>query len=406
MKGEAPRAVVQEIMAEFARLTGLFPGGVSPRRYLWTDAFAVCNFLGLYRETGEELFRDEAFRLVEQVHRVLGRHRQDDGRKGWISGLGEQEGALHPACGGLRIGKRLNERGEDDPFDEPLEWDRDGQYYHYLTKWMHALNRVTRVTGSWSYHRWALELAKAAHAAFVYQPAPGGPKRMYWKMSIDLSYPLVPSMGLHDPLDGLITYTQLQATAAEDPEGRAAPLAREIADMAALCEGRSWATDDPLGTGGLLSDAFRVAQLMGRGFFSGHLLSLLVESALPGLESFEKGDSLRLPAGRRLAFRELGLSIGLRAAERLTELVRGQGDVFGTAEGLNRQMAAVRGYGELAGRIERFWLRPEQQAVGTWKDHREINMVMLATSLSPDGYLTLQGLMPAASETDRSRPGG
>jgi hypothetical protein len=389
MKEESPKAVVRKIMAEFARRTGLLPGVTSPRRYLWTDAFAVCNFLGLYEETGEERFREGVFRLVDQVHRTLGRHRQDDGRTGWISGLGEQEGALHPTCGGLRIGKRLKERGADDPFDEPLEWDRDGQYYHYLTKWMHALDRVTRVTGSWSYHRWALELARAAHAAFVYLPAPGSRKRMYWKMSIDLSHPLVPSMGLHDPLDGLITYTELQATAAEDPERPAAPLTAEIGDMAALCEGRSWATDDPLGTGSLLSDAFRVANLMGRGAFSGHLLSRLVEAALPGLESFEKGGSLGLPAGYRLAFRELGLSIGLKAAERLAELVRGREDVFGRSKGLDRQMAALRGYGELAGRIERFWLRPEHQAVGTWKDHREINMVMLATSLSPDGFLTV-----------------
>ena len=56
---------------------------------------------------------------------------------------------------------------------------------------------------------WAVELAKTAHARFTYMPASGGRKRMYWKMSIDLTYPLVPSMGQHDPLDGLITYQQL-----------------------------------------------------------------------------------------------------------------------------------------------------------------------------------------------------
>ena len=81
---------------------------------------------------------------------------------------------------------------------------------------------------------------------------------MYWKISIDLSYPLVPSMGLHDPLDGLVTYSQLQATAAEDPEQSTADLRAEITDMADMCEGKRWATDDPLGIGGLLSDAFRV----------------------------------------------------------------------------------------------------------------------------------------------------
>ena len=37
-------------------------------------------------------------------------------------------------------------------------------------------------------------------------------------MSIDLSYPLVPSMGQHDPLDGYITYLQLQSTAVKDTD--------------------------------------------------------------------------------------------------------------------------------------------------------------------------------------------
>ncbi len=47
----------------------------------------------------------------------------------------------------MRIGKPLNERKPSEPFDERLEWDRDGQYYHYLTKWMHALHQVGRLTG-------------------------------------------------------------------------------------------------------------------------------------------------------------------------------------------------------------------------------------------------------------------
>ncbi len=215
-------------MTEFARLTGLSPASNTPRRYLWTDAFAVCNFLGLYQETGGKEFEDLALQLVDQVHSVLGRHRHDDYRTGWISGLDEEDGRLHPTKGGLRIGKQLKERRPSDPFNERLEWDRDGQYYHYLTKWMHALNRVTKVTGDFTYNRWAIELARTAHTKFVYAPSSGSQKRMYWKMSIDLSYPLVPSMGLHDPLDGLVTYSQLQATAAEDPEQSTADLRAEI----------------------------------------------------------------------------------------------------------------------------------------------------------------------------------
>jgi len=52
-------------------------------------------------------------------------------------------------------------------------------------------------------------------------------------------------------------------------------------------------------------------------------------------------------------------------------------------------MKALKQYGALAELIDRFWLQPESQEADSWMAHREINMVMLATSLSPDGYLRL-----------------
>ena len=111
-------------MTGFAGRTGLTPSARPPRRYLWTDAFAVCNYLELFRQTGKEQYQQDAKRLVSQVHRVLGRHREDDSRLGWISGLDEQKGEQHPTQGGLRIGKELGERGPDEPYDEHLEWER------------------------------------------------------------------------------------------------------------------------------------------------------------------------------------------------------------------------------------------------------------------------------------------
>src|SRR5512143_3895093 len=184
-----------ELMQRFAARTGVSAPS-PPERYLWTDAFAVCTFLGLARTTGESRYTDLALRLVDQVHHVLGRHRADDRRTGWISGLDEAQGEAHPTAGGLRIGKPLPERALDEAIDERLEWERDGQYFHYLTRWMHALDQVTRSTGQLLFHRWACELAHAAHRAFTYT-APYGAKRMYWKVSIDLSRPLVASMGQH-----------------------------------------------------------------------------------------------------------------------------------------------------------------------------------------------------------------
>ncbi len=63
---------------------------------------------------------------------------------------------------------------------------------------MHALSRLSRVTGEKIYNQWAIELAQTAHVRFTYISPPDGRKRMYWKMSIDLSRPLVTAMGQHD----------------------------------------------------------------------------------------------------------------------------------------------------------------------------------------------------------------
>jgi len=42
----------------------------------------------------------------------------------------------------------------------------------------------------------------------------------------------------------------------------------------------------------------------------------------------------------------------------------------------------------MAEMIEKFWLESANRKA-TWTQHRDINMVMLATSLSSEGYLTL-----------------
>ena len=36
---------------------------------------------------------------------------------------------------------------------------------------------------------------------------------------------------------------------------------------------------------------------------------------------------------------------------------------------------------------ENFWFDPRSRRSKNWNDHQEINRVMLATSLSPDGFL-------------------
>ena len=261
MPQDRPRIAV-ELLLRFAERTGLTGRG-APRRYLWTDAFAVCSFLGLTRVTGDGRYEGLALRLVDRVHHTLGRHRPDDPRTGWISGLSPREGEAHPTRGGLRIGKPLPERRPGDPVNDRLEWERDGQYFHYLTKWMHALDQVTRATGQAAFTQWARELAETAHGAFTHAKRGAG-LRMYWKMSIDLSRPLVPVMGHHDPLDGYVTCLQLRATASASSAPTPAPaLEAEAARFRSMIDGRDLATADPLGIGGLLADAYRLEQLMG-----------------------------------------------------------------------------------------------------------------------------------------------
>ncbi len=390
MKEDIP-AIARDIMMEFADRTGLTASGNPPQRYLWTDAFAVCNFLELYRLTGDDDYRNLALLLVAQVHNVLGRYRGDDSRKGWISGLNDEEGKAHPTIGGLRIGKKMKEREPFEPLDAELEWDRDGQYFHYLTKWMHALDRISRVTGDPMYNKWATELAKTAHAKFTYEFSPRGQKLMYWKMSIDLTRPLVTSMGHHDPLDGFILYSQLQRNASRYFNKSTGPdLTDEIADMATICNGKSWVTDDPLGLGDLLCNANKVAQLIvSDDFQHPELIEVLLDSSLVGLNSYVSSGSLEFPARYRLAFREFGLSIGLRAVEKTKRLIIQNPEIFTGKERLHKLIEALTKHISVSEQIEKFWLQDAQREGRSWKDHRDINMVMLATSLAPDGYLTI-----------------
>lgn len=373
-----------QIMDEYARLTGLAGRGGRPRRYLWTDAFAVCNYLELFHQTVEKRHLDLALFLVDQVHHTLGRHRDDDPRRGWISGLGEQEGELHPTAGGLRIGKSLRERRPQEPFDERLEWERDGQYYHYLTKWMHALRCVFRVTGDPVYWQWAVELARASHHSFTYRK-----ERMYWKMNIDLSRPAVSSMGQHDPLDGFVTYCELQAAGEDIHNAPPLDLSEEISEMAGICRGIALTTSDPLGIGGLLFDGSRIAQLMMKGFLkSGGLLDAVLASARIGLEAYIESGDLQRPAEHRLAFREMGLSIGLAGTEELARWWEERPDIFPKRE-RNGHMDSLLELLPMREKIESFWQEERNQQTSTWKNHQEINMVMLATSLAPEQFLLI-----------------
>jgi hypothetical protein len=387
---DSASAKAARLMADFAMRTGLRPPAQDQERYLWTDAFAVCNFLELFRQSQDEQYLHHATKLIDKLHQVLGRYRNDDARSGWIGGLDEEAGRRHPTAGGLRIGKPLKERDADEPIDERLEWDRDGQYFHYLTKWMHALCQAAFASGHATYARWAVELGEAAIEGFARRSRSGAIVGVYWKMSTDLSRPLVPSMGLHDALDGFITFREARRAAKTLDKIGATGLDPAIESLALLCQHGNWTTDDPLGLGGLLFDACRLCQLPGgNGLNDARLLESLLEACRDGLMAFLASRQLNWPASHRLAFRELGLAIGLRALPKIADAISKDRRRFGNGAALRRSVDLLQPYDSVTENIVSFWMPHAQHPDANWLAHRNINDVMLATALIPHTFLSV-----------------
>jgi len=225
----------------------------------------------------------EADALIKNVHDVLGKDRQGNKR---LDDATDEE----PLKGGLRIGKI-------DPEGTP---DGDGQYFHYLTKWMYALNRMSVAKQDIKYNNWAIQMAKAVHPRFVYRTGQNE-LHMYWKMSIDLSRPMVKSEGNLDPYDGYITYRVLQELADDKNI-----LKQEIDDMASLVHAkfRFYSSSDPLDLG----EALWISHFYPEEMWADTLTS----RSLQGLEQLWKAGQFKLPERYRLAFREFGTTIGVQ----------------------------------------------------------------------------------------------
>lgn len=359
------------LMAEFAARSGIGTGAVS-NRYLWTDAHALMNALELFRATGAPRWRNLAVWLIGDVHDVLGRHRPDSYRRGWLSGLSEEEGARHPTRGGLRIGKPLPERAPEMPYDELTEWDRDGQYWHYLTRWMEALSRAAVILGEPQYQRQAVELAQAAFPRFLKTSSSGAPIGLAWKMSVDLSRPQIGSISPHDALDGYVTFRGLGRGRSETG------LAEEPATLLRLSEGQDWSMRDPLGLGGLLQAAVRLALLPDRNARDDGLIAEILVGVEAGLKGLLREGGLNLPAAHRLGFRELGLAIGLQGLSTIDDAAHVS---IGLEQAVGPHLAPLRSAVDVGRRIVVFWRGEQKQQTRSWTDHRDINEVMLASAL-------------------------
>ncbi|KAL4995066.1 hypothetical protein BDV10DRAFT_188437 [Aspergillus recurvatus] len=271
-------------------------------RYLWTDAFGVLALLTLHTETNRNSNSNTndssnhylalAARLIDTVHHTLGRNR---------SGSSPLPGATESNLlgGGLRIGK-IDESGSDG----------DGQYHHYLTLWMFALNRMSMATNDPKYNQQAIALAKAIHGPFFVNR--GGDKpRMVWKMSMDLSRPLVASEGNLDPIDGFVVFRLLQAAARHFEGGEKGDggtvLKDEIEDYARVMKrkGEHFVSADPLDLGMTMWTVHWVLEE--------DWAQRLAERCFEQIyELLEIRRYLDRSMKYRLAFREFGTALGLR----------------------------------------------------------------------------------------------
>lgn len=353
----------KSLMDSFLARTGVdSPKGDPRERYLWTDAFAVQGCFALSGLLDDESYKQKALNLIELVHTTLGKHREDDERTGRISGLTEKEGKEHPTAGGLRIGKALP---EDDPTSE---WDRDGQYFHYLTRWFSALMTAYQETSEKKYAQWAAELMKASEA-FIHRK--GEDIRMHWKMNIDLSEPMVMSMGAHDPMEGLICTLTVINTLPE----MEMPLKVLKDDFEMLSDNMDWFTDDSLGLGGLLLNTARAVRLENENVSLPKQVrpEFLFETAMNGLRYFsERKYHPNAPSNRtRLAFRECGMTLGLHTLNSMCEELEEKG----------LDPADFQPYLNMTEKIERYWKQPPNRETPNWIAHQNINAVTLACSL-------------------------
>jgi hypothetical protein len=328
------------------------PGAGGHRgRYLWTDAFGVINFLTLARETSSPVYLALAKRLAQTVHDVLGRTRDGSAR------LPRATNA-EPLKGGLRIGK-VDAAGPDG----------DGQYHHYLTLWMFALNRLAIASREREYNDLAVQLARAIHPHFMVRDQGGRPQRMVWKVSMDLNEVLVHSEGALDAVTGYVIFRLLQKTAAA-----AAAVAASATEAGKDGSGQEVLSEEVEDYRYLMQHGGRLRPRGGRdpldlgmGLWTCHLArdepwaQAMVDA---GLESArvvmdEKRGVVARDPSRRLAFRELGACLGLQCVDSGDELKR------------------------RAKEVTEFWCGYLDQE--TEEDLRPISKVMLAAALIPGG---------------------
>jgi hypothetical protein len=217
------------------------------RRYLWTDAFAVIAYTSfadaLERaeamdssefECAPERYRRAANLLIDAVHAGLGAPRSASAPDAMRA---DESGISPTGFVGLRIGK-LHSAAQTD-----AGMALDGQYWHYIDKWLLALVRAGRADD-------AAAIAKVAFPPF-FDAGPAGDGRgggIRWKLSVDASAPpfMQRAYASDDALLALVVFGLIEHHRSDD----APSLAGECLLLREALRGYApGVTHDPLGWG-------------------------------------------------------------------------------------------------------------------------------------------------------------
>ncbi|KAL4810694.1 hypothetical protein BDV18DRAFT_155305 [Aspergillus unguis] len=323
-------------------------------RYLWTDAFGVLCFITLHKEStrlktskngNEGVYLTLASRLISTVHDVLGYNRAGTSR---LPGATDS----NPLGGGLRIGK-YNEGGMDG----------DGQYHHYLTLWMFALNRMSLATNNPAYNQQAISLAKAIHNPFFVNRSSERP-RMVWKMDMNLQNVLVGSEGHLDAIDGFIVCRILQAVSSHFG-GDQNVLKEEIEDYVKVMKrrGEHHPSSDTLDLGMTLWSV--------HWFADEEWAKTLADRCFERLyDLIETDQQLARSTKYRLAFREFGTALGAKC--------------MAAQENEKERAGDLKAYGDQI--LEAWKINMEASLSGTPEDLKPITRVMYAAALIPGAF--------------------
>ena len=71
----------------------------------------------------------------------------------------------------------------------------------------------------------------------------------------------------------------------------------------------------------------------------------------------------------------------------MQQIIHQHHEQFIDADKLNSRLLELSTYKPIVKIINDFWIAPAHRSTSTWLDHININNVMLATSLAPDGFL-------------------